>query len=1413
MPRRADGVWVDKNGNVVYRTDPNDSGVDRSQATYKDGFWIDNKTGQKIPNKNDLPESRWVDSGDGGHRENTWPDGTPVTPEELGEINKQAGSTGTDPGWLDVVLGVLTGGVSTAASGAGAGWAGSPGDEHKSDPSPGAPNYHATGFNDPGDTVKNWLPPTAPGAELPTAQADADRQRMADYLAKLQGQAATGSGAWEDQLARATQQGTASATALGQSAAGVDPMAQRRNIGNATAGVEQRAAGQAETLRAQTQQQAQEQLAGIYSAQGSLDAQQAAEQAAARQGRREANQAITDKANSINQGIYGGIGGAVLSLLSNGGPVPGKAKVFGDDSANDTVPAMLSPGEIVLPRSVTHAENPEAASAAFVRAVKEHRGTQCYDDGGQVPQDPWATKPDTNAGDALPELANDPTVTQAGNAPFLGIGTPQQAAGVRNGGLLDTTAYNASRDQTLGATKAFLDAYAGRGPSVAPQQLRSATDANIAEALSAQANTRGAGRGAAAGLISGRAAEVGSEQGGKTAATAAEEATRGGQSYAAAIQRQRQMDLAFALAQQQAAWRNSMLNAGIGLAAQAQMRGVLGGVGQAFAAGAGALDKEFWKQNLDSNSGDSGSDPWASDSTPSEAGDWGGGDGWGDSGGDTPSWASDSDTAYAAHGGEIRDRDRDFARAYADGGEVSWTDRTKKALSMAVPILSGSASPWAGARDVVSGVGDQMRGQLEDEAIMRAQPDPRYSPEQAFDIETQNPVKLAALNRLSMNAATMPGAISRVGKAAGKAAKFFHPEHTEMEFISNDGFKNKLQSPYPPPTEEFKDLAKKLADEYDFEKFGVRVTDRLPEEGGTIGPSRVYANGELTGELVDGTSTIDLAKRDALNNLGQYEGRYAVLLGSDSHSVGEDFGEAVLRKPQALAAWDRETGKRIYGFLEGEIPDVEPQGFADGGEVDSLDAGTELSGPRDVGALQAPPFAPAVRPPRPLPVAAPLAPPPAGLPMAQPRPRPQAQMQATPAEPSAFELEKQAETAKTSALEELGRAQAEILVGQQKTLEQAAIDRQEKQARARMDADADMARILEARQAVSSISDTVDPGRWWASRSTPGKIAAAIGLALGAIGAGNDGVNRAVGIIENAIGRDLEAQKAEHQIRMRKGQMAVDSATSIYTLKRQLAQDDIMASDASVATALQIAKNQAEIATARASSPLAKAQGQALIAQLSQKRDAFDAATKQHAFDNYIKREDMETRRIAAQRERASQVGRDFVAPGYKLQPGAAPKVEELGKWRDALAEKRNTDVATRRLKELIDKSSFVPGSAESAQAQSLISDLKVSYKNMATLGALSGSDYALIDAAIPDPTSLKGHFTPDKTLKSRLDQFAKTAENKLNNKASVLGIVKDEGGGSGGGDVAGAKAWLEANPNSPKADAVRAKLRQMGAL
>lgn len=65
-------------------------------------------------------------------------------------------------------------------------------------------------------------------------------------------------------------------------------------------------------------------------------------------------------------------GGA--SPLTVGKTIPGVAKVQGDSYANDTVPAMLKEGGIIIPRSIVHGKDPAKKSAEFVAAIlnKQH---------------------------------------------------------------------------------------------------------------------------------------------------------------------------------------------------------------------------------------------------------------------------------------------------------------------------------------------------------------------------------------------------------------------------------------------------------------------------------------------------------------------------------------------------------------------------------------------------------------------------------------------------------------------------------------------------------------------------------------------------------------------------------------------------------------------------------------------------------------------------------------------------------------------------------------------------------------------------------------------------------------------------------------------------------------------------------
>lgn len=77
---------------------------------------------------------------------------------------------------------------------------------------------------------------------------------------------------------------------------------------------------------------------------------------------------------SASFGLGEGADAAALAL-SRGGKVPGRAVVPGNSPKNDTVQGVLSPGEVVLPRTV--ANDPDRA-AAFVRAIQRKKAPTGY---------------------------------------------------------------------------------------------------------------------------------------------------------------------------------------------------------------------------------------------------------------------------------------------------------------------------------------------------------------------------------------------------------------------------------------------------------------------------------------------------------------------------------------------------------------------------------------------------------------------------------------------------------------------------------------------------------------------------------------------------------------------------------------------------------------------------------------------------------------------------------------------------------------------------------------------------------------------------------------------------------------------------------------------------------------------------
>lgn len=418
--------------------------------------------------------------------------------------------------------------------------------------------------------IPKQVDPNAPGGFLDTSNADEERARLGPLLAQLQQQAATGGGSWEQTLAAGTQAANASVQALGQSQPGAGYSSALQNIGNAQGAVGQRAVGEGNILRAQAKQGAQDQLANVLGAQGDTEANQAAAGQAAQQGIHDLQNSLNSQASKNFEGATGAIGNAFSSKMSDGGPVPGQPRVFGDDEVNDTVPAMLSPGEIVIPRS--HAGSPESA-ADFVRALHAHRmggqGIQHLDAGGQAGDGSGLSNGGVDAGITAAQIflphIGQALANQRNNSP--------QAPSIQNGGLMDTTNYDANRAATLQNSNLLAGRAQGNGPSIAAQQMQTGVDANIEAAMS--------GSRLGAGDVLNRVGAANQAVAGEGAATRAGEQTQGQQMLARALGNQRNRDLALAEQQQQAAFRNTQINAGLDLAQQAQLRNIFSGAGQA----------------------------------------------------------------------------------------------------------------------------------------------------------------------------------------------------------------------------------------------------------------------------------------------------------------------------------------------------------------------------------------------------------------------------------------------------------------------------------------------------------------------------------------------------------------------------------------------------------------------------------------------------------------------------------------------------------------------------------------------------------------------------------------------------------------------------------------------------------------
>jgi hypothetical protein len=183
----------------------------------------------------------------------------------------------------------------------------------------------------------------------------------------------------ELQLAAAMQKANANSAALAASQRGINPALASRLAMTAQSQNNQNLAQQGGILRAQETQQANDLMGRMFASQRGSQLQATQLNQQNNQFRQQQNNNLLASAGNAALTYYTGQkkpetdGGQAPAAMASGGVVPGKAKVFGDNKKNDVVPAKLSPGEMVIPRTIVSA-GPEAI-AAFAQALLKMEGS------------------------------------------------------------------------------------------------------------------------------------------------------------------------------------------------------------------------------------------------------------------------------------------------------------------------------------------------------------------------------------------------------------------------------------------------------------------------------------------------------------------------------------------------------------------------------------------------------------------------------------------------------------------------------------------------------------------------------------------------------------------------------------------------------------------------------------------------------------------------------------------------------------------------------------------------------------------------------------------------------------------------------------------------------------------------------
>lgn len=357
---------------------------------------------------------------------------------------------------------------------------------------------------------------------------------------------------------------------------------------------------------------------------------------------------------------------------------------------------------------------------------------------------------------------------------------------------------------------------------------------------------------------------------------------------------------------------------------------------------------------------------------------------------------------------------------------------------------------------------------------------------------------------------------------------------------------------------------------------------------------------------------------------------------------------------------------------------------------------------------------------------------------------------------------------------------------------------------AALQSNAERQQELQARQAdfdasVKQLSQmSLDPDRFWASRSTPQKIGGLISIALGGFLQGaHGGPNPGLDIINTAIERDLEAQKFAYQAARDTAQAkqtayslalqkygssdaatAAARASALDAVEAQLRQQgavykgtdagnraDMMAAQLADQKAQQIAQGIAFVPAAQAPAMFIDRNTGLPYTVAELKAMAGEDRAQQRAIEMEGLKGNTQLAIEGAKAE--AQAGKDIRAEQVQLPNGevvrarSATQANELAEASQALAE---TKRLVAQAKEIRSGESFrVPGSGDRARLDQVQKNLLTQYAVLHKLGAISKEDMNLAVGGTADL------FAVGPGPEAALEGLTKTAAANLNQKVGTI--------------------------------------------